>query len=528
MKTSPWFTRNRFFSILRIASAGVLISAAAAMAVLAASSGSPKIVGTALSVAAPDDAAATSDLITPACTAPTADPSGTVKTYAWYHCYTPTDIRTAYGVNSIADPTSGDGTGQTLGQGQTIVLVDSYGSPTAASDLKFFHDTFYPNLPNPNFTQVFPNGQPNFANPVSNGGSGPSAAAGWSGEATLDIEWSYAIAPLAHIILIAVPPAETEGVQGFPNLFKAISDQIDANPAGTVFSMSFGVTEQTFGGAARSQTAKFDAVFQKGIAKGDTFFASSGDDGSLGVAKQHKESTAYSFPTDGWPASSPYVTAVGGTQLQYNWTWAPISDTPFLPDGSPNPDYFAYTAGGNLNVVWNETWLPAATGGGPSAIYSRPTWQDGVQGVVGSARGVPDVSWNAAVNGGVLVYITAFPTAQRAGWHVYGGTSASSPQVAALTALANQERAAANKAPLGNINPAIYSNTSWFTDVVAHTEGTAASGMLQNNQLWQYNADGSVSPGPVAGWPTLVGYDLTNGLGTPMAATYVSGLAGLP
>jgi subtilase family serine protease len=292
--------------------------------------------------------------------------------------------------------------------------------------------------------------------------------------------------------------------------------------------MSFGVTEQTFGGAAQQQAAKFDAVFQKGIAKGDTFFASSGDNGSLGVAKQHKETAAYSYPTDGWPASSPYVTAVGGTQLQYGWTWAPTSDTPFLPPDflTLNPNYFAYTAGGNLNVVWNETWLPAATGGGPSVIYARPTWQDGVQGVVGSARGVPDVSWDAAVNGGVLVYITAFPTAQRAGWHVYGGTSASSPQLAALTALANQERAALSKAPLGNINPAIYSHTSWFNDVIPVTEGTAASGVLDNNQLWQYNADGSVSPGPVAGWPTLTGYDMTTGLGTPNAAAYVSGLAG--
>jgi subtilase family serine protease len=316
-------------------------------------------------------------------------------------------------------------------------------------------------------------------------------------------------------------------VQGFPNLFNAISGEIDATPPGTVFSMSFAATEQTFGGAAKQQTAKFDAVFQKGIAKGDTFFASSGDFGSTGASKLMGESATYPYPTVWWPASSPYVTGAGGTQLQYGWTWDPISDTPFLSDGSPNPDYFAYTTGGNLNAVWDETWLPAATGGGPSVIYGRPTWQDGVQGVVGSARGVPDISWNAAVNGGVLVYITAFPTYQRAGWHVYGGTSASSPQLAALTALANQERAVASKAPLGNINPAIYSNTSWFTDVIPVTEGTAASGVLDNNQLWQYNADGSVSPGPVAGWPTLTGYDVTTGLGTPKAAAYVSGLAGL-
>jgi subtilase family serine protease len=132
--------------------------------------------------------------------------------YTWIHCYTPSDIRSAYGVAALGDPATGSGL---LGQGQTIVLVDSYGTPTGAADLQKFHDTFFPSLPSPNFTAVYPNGQPDFKN-VGNGKSGSAAAEGWAGEATLDIEWSYAIAPLAHIVLIGVPPAETEGVQGFP------------------------------------------------------------------------------------------------------------------------------------------------------------------------------------------------------------------------------------------------------------------------------------------------------------------------
>ncbi|MGH2971245.1 MAG: S53 family peptidase [Gaiellaceae bacterium] len=412
---------------------------------------------------APDNPASSNDT-TFACTTP-----APAWQYAWYHCYTPSDITSAYGVNALQSQ-------GVLGQGQTIVLVDAYGSPTAASDLQFFHDTFYRSLPNPSFKQIYPNGN-------SDGSGDP---AGGSGPATLDVEWSYAIAPRAHIVLMAVPPT-----QDLPSLIASVSNEIDATPPGTVFSIGLAVSEQP-------QLVKLDAVFRKGIAKGDTFFAPSGDDGSRPVA---------------WPASSPYVTAVGGTQLQHGWTWSPSSDV------AESPSYFASTTGGNRNAVWNESWLPAASGGGPSTIYPRPSWQSGVAAVIGSnARGVPDLAWNAAVNGGVLVYLTAFPQDQRAGWHVYGGTSAAAPQVAALTALAEQKRASAHKPPLGNIDALLYSHPKWFTDIAPVTEGTALSGQLVNNREWDDNVDG--------GWPTLTGYDMTTGLGTPNAPAYVKGLAG--
>jgi subtilase family serine protease len=109
---------------------------------------------------------------------------------------------------------------------------------------------------------------------------------------------------------------------------------------------------------------------------------------------------------------------------------------------------------------------------------------------------------------------------------VYGGTSAASPQVAALTALAEEERTAAHKAPLGNIDPLIYANPSWFTDVTTVTDGSALSGMLVNNREWDSNGAGNaVTPDAVPGWPVLTGYDMTTGLGTPDASAYVSGLA---
>jgi subtilase family serine protease len=180
--------------------------------------------------------------------------------------------------------------------------------------------------------------------------------------------------------------------------------------------------------------------------------------------------------------------------------------------------------------VWNETWGPIGTGGGTSHVYGRPAYQDDVASIVGDHRGVPDLAWNAAVNGGVLVFHTFFPSLDGPpAWGVYGGTSASSPQVAALTAIANQTRAALGKDGIGDLNSVIYGASfdkgSAFSDIVPQTYGTAASGVLEDNQMWEYAADGSVHPGAVAGFPTTSGYDLTTGWGSPEAAGYVAQLA---
>lgn len=462
----------------------------------------------------------------------------------WFHCYTPQQVRAAYGVDSVASISVGGKSVPNYGQGQTIVLVDAYGSPTAAADLKHFHDTFFPDLPNPDFQQISPQGTPQFHNTCksSNGRSGPCAAANWSGEATLDIEWAYAMAPLAHIRLLAVPPAETLGVQGFPNLFKAVSAEIRATPPGTLFSMSFGVTEQTFGGATAVQTSRFDEVFQQGLAKRDNFFVSSGDYGTLGFSKQAKASGTYPYPTASWPSTSPYVVSVGGTQLQDGWTWNPSSNDAFTATGDLNPAYWAFTSGGHSEAVWNESWAPIATGGGASAVYSRPSWQQGVATSYGDHRLVPDTAWNAAVNGGVDVYITAYPAfncGDTTGcWTIFGGTSAAAPQTAGLTALVNAARTAEGKQPVGYLAPLLYGGVGAadYTDTVPQHYGSAprtfagsevgvtgpvlkSVGDLQDNQLWQV---------PVPGYPTTRGYDATTGWGSPKAPAFVSALAAMP
>lgn len=454
---------------------------------------------------------------TVACTRPA--PDGRVSTTI--HCYTPDQIRSFYGLGPLA--TTKDGAGQ------TIVLVDSYGSPTAADDLKFFASTF--DGPAPDFEAAFPQGHPDYKNATGNGSgqSGPTAADGWAGEANLDVQWAYAIAPKAHIVLVATPPAETQGVQGLPNLMKAIDWAIAKYPSGTVFSMSFGTDEQAFGGAAKQQFDRFDATFKRGLAKGDTFFASSGDTGSVGVTRSHRASTAGSTPEVSYPNVSPYVTSVGGTQVQSDWTWNPTQDKPFNDDGSRNPLYWGWTSGGSTEPVWNESWAGIATGGGLSTVYGPQSFQDSVRGVVGQHRGVPDLAWDAAVNGGVLVFHSYFPEIEgNPAWGVFGGTSASSPQVAALTAIANASRKAAGKAPIGDLNKVIYAATfdrgAAFRDVVPHTYGTTPSGVLQNNRIWDTGADGFVTPDPVPGYPTTTGYDLTTGWGSPYAPGYVAQL----
>ena len=114
---------------------------------------------------------------------------------SWYHCYTPQDIRSAYGVDAV--PALSPGVSNE-GQGQTIVLVDSYGSPTAAADLQALPRRLLPEPAQPRLPADLPARQPAVPQRLARRAAanpGPCAAAGWSGEATLDIEWAYSIAP---------------------------------------------------------------------------------------------------------------------------------------------------------------------------------------------------------------------------------------------------------------------------------------------------------------------------------------------
>src|SRR5207302_11429767 len=144
------------------------------------------------------------------------------------------------------------------------------------------------------------------------------------------------------------------------------------------------------------------------------------------------------------------------------------------PVNTCRASYLNFVPGGRTEAVWKEDWDLIATGGGRSVLFATPAFQSGIsQSILQGSRGIPDLAWNAAVNGGVLVF-TSFPGV-RVGWHTVGGTSASSPQLAALIALANQMRAQAGKGPVGHLNPRLYQlPASDFTDIVPLTFGTGA------------------------------------------------------
>lgn len=412
------------------------------------------------------------------------DPTGLPLSTA-FHCYTPANIYAAYGVDAL----HAEGT---TGKGQTIVIVDSYGSPTVQQDLDKFSDAF--GLPRTTVKIIHPNGAPPFNNSVK------GSPVGWAVETSLDVQWAHAIAPDAQIVLVAANPAETEGVQGFPSIFRGEQMAIAAYP-GAVMSQSFAVTEQSFHGAASVQVSLMDSVYQSAEKAHVTVLGSSGDSGTANTDKQGR---VYPYPTVNWPSSDPLVTSAGGTWLQYGWTWNP---------SSPTDKTFLTTPGSRTEAVWNEPFIQAATGGGRSVLFNTPDFQSGIsQSVLKGARGLPDLSWNAAVDGGVLVY-TSFP-GLRVGWHIVGGTSAASPQLAGLIALTNQLADASNKSHVGYLNPYLYQLPSAdFTDIVSQTFGSVTL------------ADNSNYGSGIAGMPVLTGYDLATGFGSPKAYQFVHDLA---
>jgi len=392
-------------------------------------------------------------------------------------CYSPAQMEVAYDLASL------HAVGLT-GAGQTIAIVDSFGSPTIRRDLHGFDQVFGVTNPNgvpidpaiakdPKLTVIRPAGKvPKFR--ASN-----SEMVGWAGETTLDVEWAHVFAPGANILLVETPVSETEGVHGFPQMVKAESYVIKHHLA-SVISQSFGATENTF--KTKKSLLTLRSAFKLAAKSGVTVLAASGDSGTAGYKLNGRD--LYPFRVNSWPSSDPLVTSVGGTQLELDDAGNRLS-----------PD-----------VVWNDG--SGAGGGGLSRIFARPAYQSAVSGIVGSHRGTPDISLSAAVDGGVWVYGSY--VGQASAYDVYGGTSAATPELAGIVAIANQS---AGK-PLGQLNPLLYSLTG-DDGIVDVTSGNNDIGPFRNSNGRRYH---------VPGFTALAGYDLASGLGTVDAAKLVPAL----
>ncbi|MCQ8278114.1 S53 family peptidase [Acetobacteraceae bacterium KSS8] len=304
--------------------------------------------------------------------------------------YTPQQIAKHYGL----DQAYGYGID---GRGQTIVIVDAYGSPTAKADANtFFSAVGIAPFTDDNFQIIYPAGQPTSVN------------YGWAGETALDIELAHAIAPGAKIVL-AVSPTNYD-----TDLQATVQYVID-NHVGNVVSNSYGESEND---SDAPTMAAWDQLSQEAALQGISLLFSTGDDGDYSVSEGAKSVSS--------PSDSSWATAVGGTSID-------------IPSGNG----FAETGWGGYysNLSSANTPLAAPSeigflfggGGGASTVIAKPYWQSDLP---GNYRLQPDLGVIADPYTGAIIV-----EPQSSGPSVFttiGGTSLASPVFAGMWALVNE------------------------------------------------------------------------------------------
>ncbi len=322
--------------------------------------------------------------------------------------YSPSQIRAAYGYSQTYN-----------GAGETIAIIDAYGSPSIQNDLNYF-DAAY--------------GLPSITISIVKLGGHISRNAGWALETSLDVEWAHVMAPAANIVLI-----ETSSASSSMLITTAIGYAVNTTHA-NVISMSWGMAESQMTSA---QIASYDTTLQYAAQHGSILVAASGDSGA---------NDGTSAPTVNFPAASPYVVGVGGTTLNI----------------AVSGGVTTYT-----RTAWN------SSGGGVSAYFNEPAYQSG-SGIQLTGRGVPDVSYDANPNTGVWIYDTTTYEGL-SGWIGVGGTSAGAPQWSAIFADGNQYQQGAALSGVAVLN-ALYSAyssssyTSAFHDITSGYNGYYSAG----------------------------------------------------
>jgi subtilase family serine protease len=370
--------------------------------------------------------------------------------------YQPGQLRSAYSIPANA------------GTGQTIAIVDAYDSPTLGQDA---HHYFALNDPgNPLNHSNFTNNQP--ADPQH---EIPCEASGWYPEQALDVEAEHSMAPGAHI--------EYEGANDCSDEYFLKTELKAINSGASVVSNSWGSPAGDLLDDQQDRNA-YDRVFQYAAAQGVSILFATGDDGD-------------NFPVTGitapnFPASSPYVTAVGGTSLEIGHAGSPLADygwsTASQEMCASEP---TRTCGGATMPIGSLGWN-SGSGGGTSYVYDQPSYQAGVvpdslsavnagASGISAARVVPDISMDADAQTGMLIGLTQrFPDGTYYDQFKEGGTSLASPLFAGEIADANADAGS----PLGLANPALYaadtSTPSAYDDIVPPADPDSAATVRAN------------------------------------------------
>jgi subtilase family serine protease len=344
--------------------------------------------------------------------------------------WTPSQIQDHYGLTA-AYKKGLDGTGQ------TIVIVDGPTDGTQlTSDLALFSSLAgLPAINTSNFKVLYPDGKPT---PLS------LEVDNWQDEASLDVEWVHSIAPKAKIVIEIMPTEDWDE-------FEFAIDYARQNKLGNVISNSYGLPEALFGAA----TVKgFEQVLKKAAAAGLAVNFSSGDGGDEGLGAPNAGGQAY-------PATSAYVTAVGGTSIG-------------IPNGTSSG---AEVGWGNnaaiLSFALNDVLDPplmlgslGGSGGGESTFITKPSWQ---KSFTGTGRQEPDIAALGDPYTGVVFVEFGTPLAG------IGGTSLSCPIFSAIWAIAEQQagKSLGQAAPLLSKLP-----TSAINDVVPLSSPTNVAGIV--------------------------------------------------
>ncbi len=369
--------------------------------------------------------------------------------------YTPAQVKGAYGISGYD------------GSGQTVAIIDAYAAPTIVQDVSQWSTnrglpTFHANQ----FTQVVAPGT--YHHPERGLKQNPQV---WYGEETLDVEAVHGMAPAADVVYVGAP-------NNFQDLDAALNHVVDRRLA-QIVTNSYGFNTEDL---PPGYIKPYEDIILQGVTEGIGIYFSSGDNSD--------ESLVEGFRTTDWPASSPFVTAVGGTSL---------------------------AVGASNNYLFETGW---------GTTTSSSSYQVGVvPGSVFTAQGrtgraVPDIAAFADPNTGYLIGETqTFPdgTVKYSEYRI-GGTSLSSPIMAGIMALADQ----AAGHPHGFANPLFYSlaGSTAFTDIVSPASTVA---VVRTNYVNGVDASAGLAyrlrtMNQTLSLQTTPGYDDVTGLGTPTSS----------